>query len=823
MATVLKAGAIKIDLEANAKNLLTGFKSALDSVANFGKGAEKTTSQAKRLEDQMKALERRKEFLAEKMQRLNSASSVNIDSFKSLQGQLMTVNDKIATQAMRITELSAKANNSAGIITRLGGAFSRLADVGKSAMQGLFNSIRSVAEIALGNLLANTIGRVAGAFNNYVKSIFAAGGETEKQAAAFEVLTGSAEKSARLMKQINDLAVKTPFKIEQLRDLTKQMLAFGFSQETVIEDIKMLGDITAGTGGDLMLLGRAYGQVRTKGKLFSQELNQLGEQGLAVREILAKDLGITVEELMVGMEKKQINVPFEKLQQVMKTLHKEKFFDLMIKQSDTAKGRFDNLVEGMRLMGQEMLGVDTITGKIKAGSVFDMVSKALGRLLQYIDKNKQAFQEMVQGALGQMITKFQEVLPKILDFGRAVRGFATDSTKMKAAGAILIPIFATLAGVFLAFNAPILLVSGAIAGLFALINSNPLVAEFLAGIFDKIIGLKDVVANFSFAPIGGFLELIKSKLSPEIETFGVITESLAKIWGALKLAFEMALPGLTVLGGALLWLGSNILSAVMYAFETLRQPFNDLIRAVVNLATPILQILVPALSMIFSGLMLVAGSILTVLAPAFQVAWAVTVTFFKGITQMVTGVINIIAGVLNVFVGIIKWVFTRDLGQVAQGFKMIWEGIKQFLAGFARSVFSVFVGIADGIKNTLRSVDLFRIGVDIIEGLVKGIASMAGKVWAEANKIANSVKETIKSALKISSPSLELKKLGVFTVEGFIEGVESLLPKVELIFEEMADLPGSGASQTEINNSKVINYYNYTPADLDSFTDPVFA
>lgn len=69
------------------------------------------------------------------------------------------------------------------------------------------------------------------------------------------------------------------------------------------------------------------------------------------------------------------------------------------------------------------------------------------------------------------------------------------------------------------------------------------------------------------------------------------------------------------------------------------------------------------------------------------------------------------------------------------------------------------------------NTSMTQIGTDAIKGLMAGMNGMKGPLMAQAKSIANTVSNTIKSALKIKSPSRVTEELGGYTVQGFIDGI----------------------------------------------------
>lgn len=71
-------------------------------------------------------------------------------------------------------------------------------------------------------------------------------------------------------------------------------------------------------------------------------------------------------------------------------------------------------------------------------------------------------------------------------------------------------------------------------------------------------------------------------------------------------------------------------------------------------------------------------------------------------------------------------------------------------------------------------------------GFRNGLASTQGSVISTARNIANAASNTIKSALRIQSPSKVTEALGEFTGEGLVQGMRSKVTDVEQIAKEMA-------------------------------------
>lgn len=119
----------------------------------------------------------------------------------------------------------------------------------------------------------------------------------------FSTLLGETEAN-KMMEQIDAFAKATPFKTSNTIESIQKMMAYGWDASRVIEDMKVIGDAAAATGkGDQGLESIVYAlsEIRSKGKLSTQELNQLASAGIKAKAYLAEGLGFGTSD--AGMAK----------------------------------------------------------------------------------------------------------------------------------------------------------------------------------------------------------------------------------------------------------------------------------------------------------------------------------------------------------------------------------------------------------------------------------------------------------------------------------------------------------------------------------------
>lgn len=109
----------------------------------------------------------------------------------------------------------------------------------------------------------------------------------------FQTLLGN-KQGQQMMDDLDAFAKATPFKSSEVISQTQRMIAMGWEAESIIDDMTTIGDAAAATGkgeAGLQQIVTALAQIKTKGKLSTEELNQLAEAGISAKKYIAEGLG----------------------------------------------------------------------------------------------------------------------------------------------------------------------------------------------------------------------------------------------------------------------------------------------------------------------------------------------------------------------------------------------------------------------------------------------------------------------------------------------------------------------------------------------------
>ncbi len=260
-----------------------------------------------------------------------------------------------------------------------------------------FDTFKGVlgAQALIGALktFANT---AVGAFNKVVDTAV----QFEQLETKLAVLTGSTQEAQKVLGELSDFAAQTPFQIADLVNATSTLISFGIESENAVEKLKVLGDVSAGSGKNIQELAVIFGQVSGAGKLTAERLNQLVEGGVNVLPALAKELDTTQGAVRGLISKGQVD--FKTFERAFNSLAEAggPFFQATIKQSKTLGGVLSTLGDNVTLAAKDI--GDELLPTLKA---------LASTVITFIQENKDAFKEIGEAIVG--------IIPPLLTFADA--------------------------------------------------------------------------------------------------------------------------------------------------------------------------------------------------------------------------------------------------------------------------------------------------------------------------------------------------------------------------------------------------------------------
>ena len=240
-----------------------------------------------------------------------------------------------------IIELATRGDNA--VIRRISGLQDRLESADVAATR-LATSVGRNLKTAVMSLPGATF------FTNPIVAMTAGigvvsrlGMQAQTTATSFEVLLGSQQKSVEMLDKINTYAKVSPYDRMGAQNAAKTMLGFGVSAETVINDLKMLGDVAGGDNQRLQQLALVFGQISAAGKLQGQDLLQLINAGYNPLLDIAEMTGQTMSEVRDQMSKGAIGVNMVRAAFVKATSEGGRYYGMIDKLAESPAGKFGEM------------------------------------------------------------------------------------------------------------------------------------------------------------------------------------------------------------------------------------------------------------------------------------------------------------------------------------------------------------------------------------------------------------------------------------------------------------------------------------------------
>ncbi|MEL6106675.1 MAG: tape measure protein [Planctomycetota bacterium] len=293
---------------------------------------------------------------------------------------------------VQISELHIRIlGTSEGLATAVRGANRTVEGLGRRRrdLNGLTGSLREFEQI-LARTLALYGAFAAGRFvTNQVFDGVKLAADAELAAISLEVLLGSAEDATRTLNQLYDFVETTPFRLNDVRDSTQLLAAFGVEAELLLPTLRSLGDISAGINQPVRELADLYGRTLNEQRLYTRDLNQFTSRGIPLIQELASTFGVAEDEVR-GLAESGLLMADDVTDAFARmTSEGGRYFQLTQRQSKTTAGEFSNFLDevdrlkrefgsGLLPVLREFLGVlrEMIVDSTKGGNVLSNLRRS---------------------------------------------------------------------------------------------------------------------------------------------------------------------------------------------------------------------------------------------------------------------------------------------------------------------------------------------------------------------------------------------------------------------------------------------------------------
>lgn len=212
-----------------------------------------------------------------------------------------------------------------------------------------------------------------GSIKNFVEQIASVRGQFELSERSLEAILQNKPKADEIFNKTVELAVKSPFRIKDLVDYTRQLSAYRIESDKLYDTTKRLADVSAGLGVDMGRLILAYGQVKAAAYLRGSEVRQFTDAGINMYGELqqyfkeVKGEAYTTAQIVDMISKRKVT--FEDVEAIFQRMTDKggTFYNMQEIQAETLQGKISNLKDAFDVMLNDI-------GKANEGTMKGMVS-----------------------------------------------------------------------------------------------------------------------------------------------------------------------------------------------------------------------------------------------------------------------------------------------------------------------------------------------------------------------------------------------------------------------------------------------------------------
>lgn len=241
-------------------------------------------------------------------------------------------------------------------------------------------SSRNLAEQTsyMSGYISRWVQRMAFAFSintlqGFVGQMAEVRGQFELSQRSLEAILQNKPKADEIFNKTVELAVKSPFRIKDLVDYTRQLSAYRIESDKLYDTTKRLADVSAGLGVDMSRLILAYGQVKAAAYLRGTEVRQFTEAGVNMYGELqsyfkeVKGEAYTTAQIVDMISKRKVT--FEDVEAIFQRMTDKggTFYNMQAIQAETLQGKISNLKDAFDVMLNDI-------GKANEGTFKGMIS-----------------------------------------------------------------------------------------------------------------------------------------------------------------------------------------------------------------------------------------------------------------------------------------------------------------------------------------------------------------------------------------------------------------------------------------------------------------
>ena len=592
----------------------------------------------------------------------------------------------------------------------------------------------------------------------------------ETYSTSFETMTGSAEKAAEIMQQLQKIGAETPFEFEDLAKTTNTLMQFGFTADEAIESMQMLGDISQGSAQKMDSITRAFGKMSSSGKVSLEDINMMIDAGFNPLQEISQTTGESMADLYARISDGAMSVDEITASMQRATSEGGMYFQSMDKQSQTFSGQLSTLSDNAQ----------SFLGNITSGIFEKLAQDILPKINETVSLLNDAFEsEGLNGVMGVLQSMVPQLEP-VLDFIDALREKLNDlgidptmfAGAIAAAGPMLV-IFGkitSLTGSTIGGITSITQGIGQFAANMRLAGSSGTVLSGVLATISSPVGIL-VIAITAAAAAFAYLMATNDEFRTSIlDTFSEISASLMPVIEEIGFAFMS-------LGKTLFSAIGSVLQAIAPAVAQLVEVVGQLLVAIMPVISQLVTLLVPVLeqvillaAQIVIALIPIVTTLISQLVPVIQQILALAMQVISAVMPLIISLINQLIPFISEIVSLVGDLLAAVVPLITQLISQLVPVISEIISAVSEIISTLLpplISIIEAIMSVVEAlmppimeiidvvVEVISTAIDTISPIIAFITEIIQKIIGIISPIVQFISEIIARIVSFVAPLIE--------------------------------------------------------------------